>query len=193
MNLDRFLIEDTGDLVMTDAAELTDPIRVKNVPKSPIQSKIGFDVSTEILDEEMFKFEEEVEPITTVVGTKLLEQALTENIEEEELMVIRTEINAYEERRRLDQLRIKRIQERNQLMWAQNEALMKEQEAKRLTQKEVEHHIGARMFSRSYLKLLMPQLLQSLTKDGLFEDIDVDGNKFCPRMRRNSNLSFPFS
>jgi len=171
--LDQFLIEGAPPTTTSHVAEQTDYINRKKRVKAPVEAKLGFDVSTEILPGELFSFDEEVEPIAHTVGQKVLEQALLESVEEEELMAIHKEQNEYEERRRLEALRVQHIQELTQLRTKELDEAMKRREAKRRKEKSVETRVGARMFSKSYLTLLVPQLFEGLRDDGFFEHVNI--------------------
>ncbi len=61
-------------------------------PQTPYQIPIkrGVDAKTLVEDNELFKFEKDVEPILAVLCGKTLEQARMEVLEEEELRVMRT-------------------------------------------------------------------------------------------------------
>lgn len=54
-----------------------------------MQSKIGVDVSTEILEGDLFDFDSEVQPILEVLVGRTLQQALTEVMHEEEIADLR--------------------------------------------------------------------------------------------------------
>lgn len=54
-----------------------------------MQSKVGIDVSTEILEGDLFDFDSEVQPILEVLVGRTLQQALTEVMHEEEIADLR--------------------------------------------------------------------------------------------------------
>lgn len=60
-------------------------------PPTPpyVQSKVGVDVSTEILDGDLFDFDSEVQPILETLVGRTLQQALTEVMHEEEIADLR--------------------------------------------------------------------------------------------------------
>jgi hypothetical protein len=67
-------------------------------PQTPIftQVKTGEDASTQIEKGELFDFDEEVEPIVNVLTFKTLEEARMEVLEEEEIKIMKQQMQDFE-------------------------------------------------------------------------------------------------
>ncbi|VDM25379.1 unnamed protein product [Hydatigera taeniaeformis] len=83
-------------------------------PPTPIfmPAKTGVDVATEILANDLFDFDLEVKPILEVLVGKVMEQALLEVSEEEELADIRKQQLEFEEIRDAELIEMQRLAER---------------------------------------------------------------------------------
>jgi hypothetical protein len=83
-------LEELSDKV-PEAVAMTQTDNFLNRAPSPIYipQKSGVDVSTQILKDELFNFDYEVQPILEVIVAKTLEQALMEVHEEDELAMLR--------------------------------------------------------------------------------------------------------
>jgi hypothetical protein len=175
MNLKKFLEEEERVVEEVDAITQTDLFEQHKDKVCLVPAKIGFDVSTETLTEELFNFEEEVRPLLTTLVSKVLEQSLLETCEEEELLLLRDEQQFYEERARLEKLRTHRIAERERKMAAERDRRMKIMEGQAEVEAELEELVGARMFSNSYLKLSMPHVFETLEAVGFLQTVNAAG------------------
>ncbi|PFH32665.1 radial spoke protein 3 protein [Besnoitia besnoiti] len=66
--------------------------------------------STQILDGDLFAFDEEVVPILEVIVGKVLEQSITEVLEEEELAALKKQQDEYERARMLELIEVQRLE-----------------------------------------------------------------------------------
>nr|CEL72277.1 TPA: radial spoke 3 protein [Toxoplasma gondii VEG] len=67
-------------------------------------------VATQILDGDLFDFEEEVVPILEVIVGKVLEQSITEVLEEEELAAIQKQQDEFDRARMLELIEVQRLE-----------------------------------------------------------------------------------
>ena len=174
-DLSKFLEEEKIIIEEFDKETQTDSIAIPEIPYPEVLSKIGYDVSTEILPWEMYNFEEEIEPVVKTLAIKVLEQSLLENCEEEELLMLRSQHNYYEEQRRMDQVRMLRVAQREQMMVCERERLMREMIAQRKIEEDLEEAVGARMFAKSYLKLMSGKMFENLEEAGFLQTVNVAG------------------
>lgn len=82
-------------------------------PPTPpyVTSKIGVDVSTEIIEGELFDFDEEVQPILETLIGRTLQQALTEVIHEEEIAELREQQNKMLATREAELAELRRLED----------------------------------------------------------------------------------
>ncbi|KAM7534765.1 hypothetical protein Aperf_G00000112014 [Anoplocephala perfoliata] len=109
---ERYL-EELWDVIEADTVYCQTDALVDR-PPTPlfVPAKTGIDASTEILSGDLFDFELEVRPILEVLVGKLMEQALLEVSEEEELASVREQQLQYEEIRAADLIEVQRLAER---------------------------------------------------------------------------------
>lgn len=174
--------------------ELTDRVEEADVetqtdafldrPPSPfyIPAKTGVDVSTQILEGELFDFDIEVKPILEVLVGKTIEQALLEVMEEEELANLRAQQRRFEELRNAELVETQRLEEQERRHREEKERRMRQQADVLQKEKETAEKIAARAFAQSYLADMVPSVFGSLNENGYFYDPverDVETN-FMP-------------
>ena len=74
--------------------------------------KTGIDVGTEILDGELFNFDEEVEPILNVLMSKIIEQSRMEVLEEEEIKEMKRKQREFEELRNRELCEVQKLEDK---------------------------------------------------------------------------------
>jgi hypothetical protein len=74
--------------------------------------KTGIDVATEILDGELFNFDDEVEPILNVLMSKVLEQSRMEVLEEEEIKEMKRKQREFEELRNRELCEVQKLEDK---------------------------------------------------------------------------------
>lgn len=75
-----------------------------------VPTKFGVDVVTQVEDNELFDFDNEVEPILEVLCGKTVEQARMEVLEEEELRVMKEQQKHFEEVRNAELMEAQRLE-----------------------------------------------------------------------------------
>lgn len=82
-------------------------------PPTPpyVSAKVGVDVSTEIVDGELFDFDSEVQPILETLIGRTLQQALTEVIHEEEIADLREQQQKMLATREAEMAELRRLEE----------------------------------------------------------------------------------
>ncbi|XP_046848861.1 radial spoke head protein 3 homolog B-like [Xenia sp. Carnegie-2017] len=162
--------------------ELTDRVEEADVetqtdafldrPPSPlyIPAKTGIDVSTQILQGELFDFDIEVKPILEVLVGKTMEQALIEVMEEEELANLRSQQRRFEELRNAELVETQRLEEQERRHHEEKERRIKQQIDVLKKEKETAEKIAARAFAQSYLADMIPSVFGSLNEHGYFYD-----------------------
>ncbi|XP_050394415.1 radial spoke head protein 3 homolog [Patella vulgata] len=141
-------------------------------PPSPlfIPAKTGIDVTTQILEGELFDFNIEVKPILEVLIGKTVEQSLLEVMEEEELANLRSQQRAFEELRNAELVEQQRLEEQERRHREEKERRMKQQREVLKKEKETAEKIAARAFAQSYLADLVPSVFGTLADNGYFYD-----------------------
>jgi hypothetical protein len=107
-------------------------------------------------------------------------QALLEVMEEEELMSLKDQQQAFEERRRLEQLRLERLREREERVNAEKERLMQEQIRYMAEEADTENAIAAKAFASLYLSRVASRTVDSLESDGFLNTKSIIANAFIP-------------
>lgn len=166
---EMFLEEITDRVIEEDVGTQTDPFMDR--PDSPlfIPEKSGVDAFTQI-EEDLFDFDFEVEPILEVLVGKTLEQSMLEVMEEEELAEMKAHQLAYEQKRnaelaetqRLEATELRRHQEKEHAKQKERERLQKQQIAKQ--------KLASRAFARQAFTNLEGRVLEKLEDQGYFYD-----------------------
>lgn len=121
-----------------------------------------------IEDNELFLFDDEVEPLLSVLCGKTLEQARMEVLEEEELAEMKRKQAQLENLNRLEQADIKRLEEEEAFRLKTHEAKKNLQKQKKASQKMAHEKMVSRTISKMYTKNLKSQTYEQLTDIGFF-------------------------
>ena len=141
-------------------------------PPSPlfVRAISGVDKSTQIKDGELFRFDEEVQPILQVMAAKTREQAIIEVLEEEELALLRQQQREFEEFRNADLIEEQRLEEQDRRLREEKERRIKQEHKAIKKRKDTEDKIAARVFAKNYAQSLMPSVMEDLKSKGFFND-----------------------
>lgn len=101
-------------------------------------------------------------------------------MEEEELLTLKDQQMLFEERRRLEQLRLERLKQREQQVFEEKERLMKEMQMRHGYEKDMEHRAGAAVFASLYLTGAGRGALKSLRSDGYLNSMRIISTVFLP-------------
>ncbi|XP_072481797.1 radial spoke head protein 3 homolog [Notamacropus eugenii] len=141
-------------------------------PPTPffIPAKIGQDAATQILDGELFNFNMEVQPMVEVLVAKIIEQALMEVPEEDELAEILLQQQQFEELQNMELALAQRLEEQNRRIQKEKETRREQQLAVFQRQKEAAQKIAAHLYTKIYLTDLLPCVFRNLRDSGYFYD-----------------------
>ncbi|NXL95002.1 RSPH3 protein, partial [Alectura lathami] len=141
-------------------------------PPTPffVPAKTGRDVATQIEEGELFDFDIEVKPILEVLVGKIIEQALLEATEEEELANLRAHQRAYAELRNAELAEVQRLEEQDRRCREEKERCKQQQMQMLQKQKETTDKIAAQVFAKRYLADLIPSVFRNLRESGFFYD-----------------------
>ena len=101
------LVEEEKKIVTADLGIQSDEIDYIEKEKVFFPQKLGKDISTQILDGELFSFDRDVQPLLTVVVGKTLEQSLLEIEQEDEIASLREAKLMYSKKKDDENKRIK--------------------------------------------------------------------------------------
>lgn len=128
-------------------------------------------VATQIvLEDNLYDFNKEVEPVLSVLITKTLEQARMEVLEEEELRIMKEQKKKFEQKKVSELAEVqryeaseKRLEQENTRRKAQSQLIHEQQVA-------VHKQLCARMVSKGFLRSLMKNSLDIVEQIGFFEE-----------------------
>lgn len=154
-------------------------------PQTPryMPKKTGVDKSTLVEDNELFLFEDEVEPILSVLCGKILEQARMEVLEEEELNTMKEQQDYYKRMltaevndiARMEATEKKRLEE-----FQKNKLNMRE---KKRNKQQAHRKVVARTMSKNYMAGLRENVFRNLASVGFYTNsfkIEVLDNDVVP-------------
>lgn len=142
--------------------------RLKTLFMMPV--KRGVDKKTLVEDNELFSFEDEVEPILSVLCGKTLESARMEVLEEEELREMREQQDHYNRMLQAENTDIQRMEQteaKKQQDFAKLKATMREKKKN----KQLAHRkIVSRQIAKKYLGGIKQNAIRKLMDMGYFTD-----------------------
>mmetsp|Transcript_12836 Transcript_12836/g.21721 ORF Transcript_12836/g.21721 Transcript_12836/m.21721 type:complete len:260 (-) Transcript_12836:597-1376(-) len=154
-------------------------------PTTPrhMAKKRGVDKKTLVEDNELFLFDDEVEPILSVLCGKTLEIARMEVLEEEELKEMREQQNHYQRIQQAEKSDIERM-EQNEQKRLDDFAKLKANMREKKKNKQLAHRkVVARAVSKGYLAGLRENTFRHLSDVGFFTNnfrINVLDNDVVP-------------
>ncbi|CAL8134604.1 unnamed protein product [Orchesella dallaii] len=153
-----------------------------------LSEKSGIDASTQVLPGELVTFDEQVQPIVEALVGKILEQALMETMEEEEIWALKAQQNRFLEKRKEEEQELSRLREQQERISAEKERLKSHIQAQLLQQQNGDAEALFKIMNRnsggeakgpnenpmilntSYLLELLPSVINSLRQEGLLTD-----------------------
>ncbi|XP_035705885.1 flagellar radial spoke protein 3 [Folsomia candida] len=183
---DRYLEEITDEVVEKDMFTQTDQIFDLPVLKIFCPFKLGLDVETQIQPWELFRFDDEVTPVVTTVVGKIIEQALFETMEEVELESLLSQQRAFEERHRIELMRLHRLHQREQKITAERERLIAQRQKEVMEEKETQNIVTANFYSANLLGTLNNNALNELRRQGFMSGNDDLNDTFIPWLHARS-------
>ncbi len=167
---EKYLEEIQDRVIEEDISTQTDPFMDR--PASPLYmpKKSGIDKETQI-EEDLFDFDLEVEPILSVLVGKTLEQSMLEVLEEEEQRELMLHQLEFEQKRNAEIAEIQRLEAEEKRKYEEKERL-KEQERKRLIkEKEIRDKQASRELAKLFIKNLEVKTFATLEREGYFYDV----------------------
>jgi hypothetical protein len=154
-------------------------------PTTPrhMPTKKGVDKKTLVQDNEIFIFEDEVEPILTVLCGKTLELSRMEVLEEEELREMREQQEHYNRMLQAENTDIARMEANEAKRLADFEKLKSNMREKRKNKQLAHRKIVARQISKNYISGIKERCYQNLKNAGFYTDnfqIEVLDNDVVP-------------
>jgi hypothetical protein len=134
-----------------------------------IPTKAGLDKATQVEDD-LFDFDLEVEPILEVLVGKTLEQSMQEVLEEEELAAIRRRQEDFEQARNAELAEVQRLEAEARRKFEEKQRRVTQESERIVQEKDVEEKVAARAFAKEYLTDLHENVFGGLVDDGTFYD-----------------------
>lgn len=166
---ETYLEEITDRVIESDQSTQTDPFMER--PPSPpfVPAKSGVDKSTQVEDD-LFDFDFEVDPILEVIVGKTMEQAMMEVLEEEEMENLKKHQKEFTQRRNAELAETQRM-EAEELRRHEEIERRKKQERERLAKEALAREkIASTAFAKSFLRNLERRVFTELEEEGFFYD-----------------------
>ena len=165
------LIEEEKKIVTVDLGIQSDEIEFDEKNEGQfLPQKLGKDVGTQIQDEDLFNFDNDVQPLITVIVGKTLEQSLLELEQEEEIDNLRKAKLMYAKRSNEDSKRIRNLEEREKQKKYNNDAKKEQRKKVREKRKITQKQLISRTISKRYLRDLLDNSINDLIHRGQFKN-----------------------
>jgi len=145
--------------------------------------KRGVDKKTLVEDNELFLFDDEVEPILQVLCGKTLEVSRMEVLEEEELREMREQQEHYNRMLLAENTDIKRMEDTEMKRLQDFEKLKSNMREKRKNKQLAHRKVVSRCISKNYVSGIRERVFKNLTDIGFYTDnfkVDVLDNDVVP-------------
>ena len=162
------LVEEEKKIVTADLGIQSDEIDYIEKEKVFFPQKLGKDISTQILDGELFSFDRDVQPLLTVVVGKTLEQSLLEIEQEDEIASLREAKLMYSKKKDDENIRIKNLEDREIQKKYNNDAKKEHRKEMREKRKKTQKELISRVMSKTYLRDLLKNSYNDLIYRGQF-------------------------
>ena len=166
------LIEEEKKVVTADIGIQSDEIEYDEIEDENkfLPQKLGKDVGTQILDNDLFDFDRDVQPLLTVIIGKTLEQSLLELEQEEEIENLREAKLMYSKKKNDDSKRIRNLEDREIQKKYNNDAKKEHRKQIRERRKVTQKELISRVISKAYLRDLLKNSYNDLIYRGHFRD-----------------------
>lgn len=152
-----------SEVVKVDVADTQTDEFVPLPPPEPfVPPKTGVDVSTQVEDGELFIFENEVEPILSVIVNKTLEQSLMEVEEEHEMARMAEFKSDWLARQQQMMKEWEALVAEEWVAWRRKQAILAQQRARKRREAQVLLKIQALAASKSHLSRVVPNAIRSM-------------------------------
>ena len=150
----------------------TDPLPPPPQPVLIWPKKTGIDVECQIEDEDLFNFDEEVQPLLHVIVSKTLEDARREVLEEEELKCIIEQQEKYKRFNEENDKRVKKIEENESNRFEEHKRKKELKENRIKITKLFQKKLYSRMKAKQYISKLRTDTYNSLGEQKIFKNKD---------------------
>ncbi|KAL7051213.1 hypothetical protein ACKWTF_004385 [Chironomus riparius] len=133
-------------------------------PPTPlyVTAKIGVDASTEIVDGELFDFDNEVHTILeSLIGTTL-QQALTEVVHEEEIADLREQQHKMLANREVEMAELRRLESKEIMLQSEKTRCKFEEDEREVMHLQLNQRITAAKLLQGHIADLLPSVLESI-------------------------------
>eukprot|EP00792_Barthelona_sp_PAP020_P006064 TRINITY_DN2898_c1_g1_i1.p1 TRINITY_DN2898_c1_g1~~TRINITY_DN2898_c1_g1_i1.p1 ORF type:complete len:319 (-),score=114.09 TRINITY_DN2898_c1_g1_i1:68-994(-) len=167
---EQYLEELTDDVPKSEIFTQTDPFLDR--PPSPkyVPQKRGIDTFTQILPDELFDFNAECQPILEVLIGKVLQQSLSEVLEEEELMNLKIQRDMFEQKRNAEYSEVQRLEEAEKRKYEERKRRQAQHEERIAMEQEIQAKLHAISFAEGLLQNVEDDVFTQLVEDGFFFD-----------------------
>ena len=170
IDITKNLVEEEKKVVTADLGIQSDEIEYVDPDKGFIPQKIGKDQSTQILDGELFNFDEDVKPLLTVIVGKTLEQSLLEIGQEDEIATLRDAKAMYQRKKNDDDKRLRNLEDREIQLKFNHDTKKEKRRVQRELRKTTQRELISRVMSKAYLKNLKDNSIKDLIRRGQFRN-----------------------
>jgi len=145
---------------------------IQDRPASPLFTprKSGIDAETQILENELFDFDIECQPIIENLLGKVMEQALLELMESQELQQLEIQKNGHLERKQVEMVELQRLEAEEARKVAEVEARIEEEKQKHAERVQKRQELAASLFSKKITDMIIPAVMFDLEQSGYFVD-----------------------
>lgn len=145
--------------------------------KNYIQQKKGKDASTQINDGDIFNFDNDVEPLLTVITNKILEQSQLELMEEYEISKLKETKNKYYKKNLDEKGRVKDVEHEEINRKKVIDNLKKVKLMDKNNSKTIQQKLISRVTSKIYLKDFFANSIKGLSSGNVFCNFNNTTNK----------------
>ena len=185
VNLEAYLVEQAKDVPEVNETTQTDVFAERDEEEDVyVPKKTGIDAYTQIEEEDnLFKFDLEVEPILEILVGKTMEQALQEVEEEDELSNLRERKRVLYEEKAAEEQRIKDMETKEIELHKAKEDRVNAEKDRVERERVVTEKVGASTLAQGMVgQHLVDNVFDRMKEAGHFKDatrLDVE-NKFMP-------------
>jgi len=167
---EKFLEELTDKVPETETQTQTEAFLEQQTNPVFVEQKRGVDAETQVLDNELFDFDREVEPILEVLVGKTLQHAFVEVMEEVELSEIECHKRKFEEERNRERSKVEKMEAEAKRRNEERERRMEQQKARKEKEDEIKQMVAARSFATEYMTELNKSVFEQLLENGELYD-----------------------
>lgn len=135
------------------------------------------------MEDDLFNFDFEVEPVLSVLIGKTLEQSLLEVMQEEEIVSISEEKQKFEAKRNAELAEIQRLESEERRRFEEKENRRKEEQARIKQEMQTKRKTAARQIAVDFVKNMEHKVFSNLVQQGHFYDVvERKVESFLPRL-----------